>query len=138
MIRKGHFWFVPANIKSYSALVTDLVEAKVKTRQGEAAVRALDPAEFWRRLAARDRAWLRSKGLPLAIAGTDACAFPGGSVRYDRNTGKAVVELDAAIAGPAYTAWVLAAYSLDAQSTVIIVRSAKQPTTQVGPPKPWY
>lgn len=138
MIAVGYFWFVPANIKSFSALVTDIDEARGTTRQGKAAVRAPDPAEFWRRLAARDRTWLRSRGLPVAIAGTDACAFPGGSVLYDRNAGKAVVELDAAIAGPAYTAWVMAAYSLDAQSTAITVRSAEQPTTQVGPPKPWY
>ncbi len=134
----GSFWFVPANIRTYSALVADTVDIGGAVGRGDALVSSADPDQFWRNLASRDRAWLRRKGFPVAIAGTNADDFPRGSVRYDPVTGRSEIELDEAIAGADYAAWVIAAFGLQTEATAIYPCSINQRAWPIGPPKPWY
>lgn len=138
MIYVGCFWFVPANIRPYSALVADVVETSGAVRRGRALVSPNDPERFWRNLASRDRTWLRRKGLPAVMAGSNADDFPRGSVQYDPVTGQSAIALDGAIGGAAYMAWVMAAFGLQAETTAIFPRSTSLLARPIGPPKPWY
>ena len=134
----GSFWFVPANIRTYSALVADMVDIDGAVRRGGALVSPNNPEQFWGNLALRDRAWLRRKGLPVAIAGSDTTDFPRGSVQYNPVTGQSAIELDEAIAGAAYVAWVIAAFGLQTEATAIYPCPTSLPKRPIGPPKPWY
>ena len=134
----GSFWFVPAKLRTYSALGADTVDIGGAVRRGGALASPDNPEQFWGNLASRDRAWLRRKGLPVTIAGSDVNDFPRGSVSYIEARGQFVVELDDMIAGRAYVAWVTATFSLRSDCTLLSVHAPRPPLRAVGQPKPWY
>ena len=127
----GYFWFVPANLRQYSALVAlpcdDAVGADHHRREA-----------WWSALADQSVRDLRRAGLPSSIAGRRVDAFPSGKVCLDRAANSAEINVDGAIAGRDYLAWVIGEFDLDGFEIAVVPASRTPAPDPVGPPKPWY
>ena len=133
----GCFWFVPANIKTYSALVADTVPAYEAPCINGLRVAPHSKRQFWDSLASRDPRWLRQRGWPVSIAGCVERDFPGGNVVYHATTGTFQIVMDADLANPIYQREVANHFGLDL--TCDSFRLTRQRLGRpVAPPKPWY
>ena len=137
MTEVGHFWFVPANIKTYSALVADMVPAHEAPCIDGLRVAPHSKRQFWDGLASHDPRWLRRRGWPVSIAGREEGDFPGGSVVYHVTAGIFQLVMDADLANPIYQREVADHFGLDltcARFQLTVQRLGRP----VAPPKPWY
>ena len=137
MTEVGHFWFVPANIRTYSALVAHIVPVEQAHCLFGLKIMPCGRRKFWDSLAARDPHWLRRQGLPISIAGRLVGDFPGGSVSYHAASGTHHIVMDAELAAPNYQREVANqfGFELGCACFQFTPRGLKCP---VAPPKPWY
>jgi len=133
----GHFWFVAANIRTYSALVADLVPAHEATSINGLWVGPRSKRQFWDALASRDPHWLRRRGWPTSIAGRAAYDFPGGSVSYHLASGTVQIVMDAELAAPIYQREVANHFGFELGRASFQLTSGRL-MRPVAPPKPWY
>ena len=132
MIEAGYFWFVPANLQPYSAMVA---MAQVDAEDADYPVRET----WWTALANQSVRELRRGGWPGAIAGRCSDAFPSGTVYIDPIANTAEIRIDEAIMGEDYVVWVIREFGLaELVTTVVAVARSAASTEPVGPPKPWY
>lgn len=132
MIQAGYFWFVQANLRHYSAIV-----AMTGADAGEAGFP--DRETWWAALANQSVRELRRAGWPGAIAGRCSDAFPSGTVQIDLITNIAKIQVDEAIMGMDYVAWVIREFGLADLGTTVVPMARRAPSLDpVGPPKPWY
>lgn len=137
MTEVGHFWFVPANIKTYSALVADMVPAHEARGKDGLRIGPRSKREFWDALASRDPRWLRRHGWPISIAGRAAGDFPGGTVAFHLASRSVLLSVDPAVSSPDYLRELAAHFGFECRSAKVSL-SRRNLADQVGPPKPWY
>ena len=131
MIQAAYFWFVPANLRPYSAMVA-MAPADAEDMD------CPDREIWWAALANRSVRELRRKGMPGSIAGRSCDAFPSGIVRLDRDANTAEIHLDEAIAGQDYLFWVIAEFALNGMELTVLPAPRGPVRESVGAPKPWY
>lgn len=126
----GTFWFVPANIGAYSALIAMHCDQSAPAEEAAEA--------WWNGLAAQDKRQLQRTGFPRAIAGRRCGDFPSGHVAINSEAGSAEICIDEAIAGQDYIDWVNAEFGLAGMDIVIVPVTCTPAPEKVGPPKAWY
>lgn len=133
----GHFWFVPANIRTYSALVADTVPLHETRCIAGVRQSPRNPRCFWDDLASRDPQWLRRRGWPISMAGRTLTDFAGGTVSYEKLPGQFEVEMDGELTSPDFAQEVVAHFGIPLERTQFRWREA-QARNPIGLPKPWY
>lgn len=137
MSQVGCFWFVPANLRRYSALVADMVPIDEAPDQDGLRVGLRNQKDFWDELALRDVRWLRRHGWPVSVAGRTANDFPGGTVAYNLALKRSVLTVDPALASPAFVRELSAHFGFE-HKNAIVRQSIRTTIDCVAPPKPWY
>lgn len=137
MIEVGHFWFVPANIRTYSALVTDMIPMHEAPCIGGLRMIPRNKRAFWDPLASRDPRWLRRSGWPISISGRAFDDFPGGSVVFDLAAKRVLLTVDPVLSSSEFVQELSAHFGFLRQ-TVTIQECRGSGTISVAPPKPWY
>src|SRR5687767_2586935 len=104
----GVFWFVPANLGGYSALVADMAPIEAVPTRGGVKRHPRSHSEYWSDLAQLGVRGLRSIGHPKVIAEADWRTYPRGHVEFEVECRRFMVRVDARLRSPEFIAAVVA------------------------------
>ena len=137
MICVRHSWFVLANIRTYSAMVADMVPAHEAPFIDGIRVAPHSKPKFWNGLASHNPRLLRRHGWPVSIAVRAEEDFPGGSVVYHVAAGTFQLIMDADLANPIYQREVAGPFGLDLTCASFQL-TGQRLGRPVAPPKPCH
>lgn len=137
MSHVGIFWFVPANMGGWSALVADMAPIEGVPANEGVKRHLVDHAAHWARLARLGVRALRAEGKPRIIATTDYRTYPRGRVEFEVGGRRFIIRADARLLGADHIATVVAHFDIPVGHLTVFSEPAYRSAEGIGPPKPW-
>lgn len=133
----GVFWFVPANLGGYSALLADMAPIEAVPARGGVKRHPRSHAEHWTDLAQRGVRGLRSIGYPKVIAEADYRTYPRGHVEFEAGCRRFIVRTDARLQGQGFIASVVAHFQILPGHLTVLAHPSYVSVGPLDPLKPW-
>ena len=133
----GIFWFVPANMGGWSALISDMAPIEeVRACSGEKRY-PVHHADCWAKLARLGVHGLRRQGYPRIIAEADYRMYPRGRVDFEVGGRRFIVRADGRLCASTYIDSIVAYFDIPVGHLTVLKEADYMSIKDVGRPKPW-